>query len=74
MDNADVLYVCNRILSAIKKNEIMPFTATRMGPEIIIQSKKEKAKCNMISLIYGIKNMTKMNIPAKEKQSQIHRE
>ena len=28
----------------------------------------------MISLIYGIKNMTKMNIPAKEKQSQIHRE
>ena len=52
----------------------MPLTATWMNLEIIIQSKKEKAKCHMISLIYGIKNMTKINIPAKEKQSQIHRE
>ena len=27
--------------SAIKKNEIMPFTATRMGPEIIIVSQRK---------------------------------
>ena len=30
--------------SAIKKNEIMPFTATRMDPEIIILSKISQIK------------------------------
>ena len=40
----------------IKKNETMPFTATRMDPEIIILSEisqKEKDKYHMISLICG---------------------
>ena len=40
--------------SAIKKNEIMFFAATWMGPEIIILSEvsqKEKDKYHMISLI-----------------------
>ena len=43
--------------SAIKKNEIIPFTATWMQPEIIILSEisqKEKGKYHMISLTYGI--------------------
>ena len=43
--------------SAIKKNEIMPFTATWMKLEIIILtevSQKEKDKYHMISLICGI--------------------
>ena len=40
--------------SAIKKNEIMPFAATRMDLEIIILSKSEKNKYHMISLIFGI--------------------
>ena len=43
--------------SAIQKNEIMPFAATWMQPEIIILSEvsqKEKDKYHMISLICGI--------------------
>ena len=43
--------------SAIEKNEIMPFPATRMEPEIIILSEvsqKEKDKYHRISLIFGI--------------------
>ena len=43
--------------SAIKKNEVMPFTATRMDLEIIILSElseTEKNKYHIISLICGI--------------------
>ena len=43
--------------SAIKKNEIMPFTATWMDPYIVILSEvsqTEKDKYRMISLICGI--------------------
>ena len=43
--------------SAIEKNETMPFAAMWMGLEIIILngvSQKEKDKCHVISLIYGV--------------------
>ena len=43
--------------SAIKKNDIIPFTATWMGQETLILSEisqKEKDKYRMISLITGI--------------------
>ena len=43
--------------SAIKKNEIMPFTATWVDLEVIIHSEinqKEKGKYHMITLICGI--------------------
>ena len=43
--------------SAIKRNEIMPFAATRMDLEIITLSEvnqKEKDKYHMISLTCGI--------------------
>ena len=39
--------------SAIKKNEIMPFAATWMDLEIIIQSEAEKGKYHMVLLICG---------------------
>ena len=43
--------------SAIKRNKIMPFAATKMGLEITILSEvsqKEKHKYHTISLICGI--------------------
>ena len=43
--------------SAIKKSKVMPSAATWMDLEIIILSEaneKEKDKCNMIALVYGI--------------------
>ena len=43
--------------SAIKKNEVMPFAATWMQPEITILSEvsqKDKDKYHVISLICGI--------------------
>ena len=43
--------------SAIKKNEIMPFAATWMDPEIMVVSEinqTEKDKYHMTSLICGI--------------------
>ena len=51
-------YICTMdYYSAIKKNEIMPFTATWMELETLILSEvsqKEKGKYHMISLISGI--------------------
>ena len=43
--------------SAIKRNKVMPFAATRMGLEIVILSEvsqTQKDKCHMISFICGI--------------------
>ena len=57
MDKEDVVHKCNGILLNHKKNEIMPFAATRMGLEIIILSEvsqEEEDKYHMMSLIYGI--------------------
>uniref|UniRef100_A0A8D0MW90 Uncharacterized protein n=1 Tax=Sus scrofa TaxID=9823 RepID=A0A8D0MW90_PIG len=62
---------------AIKKKEIMPSVATRMQREILILSKvsqKEKDKYHTIILIYRIKNMARMNLFTKQKQTHRHRE
>ena len=49
----------------------MPFVASWMELEIIILSKsKREDKSHMISLTYGIKNMTKMNFYETETDSQ----
>ena len=53
MDKEDVAHIHSGILSAIKKNEIMPFAATCMDLEIIILnevSQTEKDKYHIISL------------------------
>ena len=57
MDEEDVVHIYNGVLLSHKKNEIMPFAATRMGLEIIILSEvsqKEKDKYYMMSLTCGI--------------------
>ena len=48
-----------------------------MGLEITILSKvsqKEKDKCHMVALICGIYNMTRVNLPVKQKQTHKPRE
>ena len=39
MDKEDMVHIYNGILLTIKKNEIVPFAAIWMDPEIIILSK-----------------------------------
>ena len=55
MDKEDVIYIY--VYSAIKKNEIMPFSATWMDLESVIMSEVsqiKKEKYHMTSFICGI--------------------
>ena len=74
MDKENVVHIYSGI-SAIKKNEVMPFAATWMDLEIVILSEvsqTEKDKYHMISLICGIlKKMVQMNLFTKQKESQM---
>ena len=59
MYKEDVVHICNGVLVSHKRNEIMPFAATWIDLEIIIQNEvswKEKNKyCIFIYIyIYGI--------------------
>jgi len=51
------VHTYNGILLSHKENEIMPFAATWMDPEIITLSEviqTKEAKCHMTSIICGI--------------------
>ena len=74
MDKEDVVHIYNGILLSHKKNKIMQFAATWMDLEIIKtkQSKPDKDKYHMISLLCGIlKNDTNEFICKTERDSQI---
>ena len=75
MDKEDVVYIQNEILtqSLKKKNEIMPFAATWMDPEIIILSEvslTEKDKYQILLICGILKNDTNELIYKTEIDSQ----
>ena len=55
------MYIHNGILVSLKKNERMPFAATWMDLETIIQSEVKQRQITYESLIYEIQNTTQMN-------------
>ena len=68
MDKEDIEHTME-YYSDMKKHETMPLAGTWMAPEITILgevSQKEKDKCHIILLIYGIKNMIQMNLFTKQ--------
>ena len=48
MDKEDAVYIYNGVLLGHKKNEIMPFAATWMQPEMIILNEVRNKKTNTI--------------------------
>ena len=73
MDKADVLHTHSGILLSHIKNEIMPFAATWMDPEIVILSEGsqiEKDRYHMISLIYRIFKNEQINLYTKQRDSR----
>ena len=61
MDKEDVMYAYNEYYSAIKKNEILPFSTTWMELKSIMPSEisqSEKDKYHMISLMWNLRNKT----------------
>ena len=75
MDKADAVHIYDGILLSCKKNEIMPFAATRMQLESTIQTEvnqKEKDKYHMIASIRGLSNMARMNLSMGQKETHRH--
>ena len=75
MGKEDVVYLYSGILLSHKKNETVPFIATRIDPEIIIlneASQTEKDKY-VVLIICEIQKMIQMNLFTKQKQTHRHR-
>ena len=70
MDKEDVVHIYNGILLTIKKNEIVPFAAIWMDPEIIILSKSEKQISHDITYMWNLICDTKELIYKTEIDSQ----
>ena len=71
MSYIHTIYIWNNY-SAIKKNELMSFVATRMDLEMIILSEVRKRKIPY-DILY-MWNMTQVNLSVKQKQTHRHRE
>ena len=68
MDKEDVVHIYNGILLSHKKNEIVPFAATRMDLEITILGKVRQRQISYdITYICHLKNST--NELTKQKNS-----
>ena len=69
MDKEDVAHIYNGI-SAIKKNEIMPFAATWMDPEMIILTEVSQTKTEKYMISYvEPKKRIHINLFIKQKQT-----
>ena len=71
MDKDELVCMPNGKLLNHKNNELMTFGATWIDLEVITLSKvieTENDKSHMISLTWGIYNMTQMNLSMKQKQ------
>ena len=74
MDKEDVVYIYTReCYSAIKKNEIMPFAATWMDPDIVIlsevKSDRERQIPYDIAYMWNLKKMIQMNLYLQSRNS-----
>ena len=68
-DKEDAAQIYTGYYSATQNNEIMPFTATGMDPEmIILRSKSDRDKYH-IPLLCRIQNMIQANLFTKQKQT-----
>ena len=74
MDKEDVIYICNGIL-AMKKKELMPFSATWMDLENIILSEMSDSKRQILYDIIYMWNLKiiQMNSFIRQKESHRHR-
>ena len=73
MDKGEVEHTFNGILTAIQKNEIMPFAAKWMDLGIIILNEVSQQRQISYNITYSLKRML-MNLFTKQKETHRLRE